>query len=256
MKKRIKRLFFKFFSRRAFQPFYEKLHLATLRAMNYGAANDPKDSGELFFLEYVKKHLGQQIIIFDIGANVGQFATLANTIFNGGATIYSFEPTGPSFKKLKNKFEGINNVKLFQLGMGDAPGKLELYYDNEGSVLASAFNDNKNSLIKEEVEITTINKFTQENRIGQIDLLKIDVEGYELFVLQGASTLLTEGKVKYIQFEFGNSHVFSRHFLHDFAETLKGYKIYRLLQNGFYPINVNDPRHEIFQTSNYVAFKA
>ena len=58
--------------------------------------------------------------------------------------------------------------------------------------------------------------------------------------------------VDYIQFEFGNKQVDNRNFLIDFIDLLDRFKIYRLVQNGFIPVDKN-PIHEIFQTSNYVA---
>lgn len=254
MKKKIKNLFFKLFARKAFQPIFEGLHWLALRGMNYGAADSPVHSGEVFFLNFIKGRLGKNIVIFDVGANNGQYANLANKVFEGVADIYAFEPTKSSYKILLKRFKDKANIKLFPFGMGNKPQNLEIFYNKEGSVQASAFSQGNKNLLSETVTISTVNIFCKERNISEIDLLKVDVEGFEFFVLQGANELLMNKKIRVIQFEFGSQHVYSKHFIKDFKELLPDFYICRLLQNGFVEIK-NNSRFEIFQTSNYVAIR-
>lgn len=253
-KKEIKQFFLKIFARKGLQVAFDTLHWIALRGMNYGAANHPINSGELFFLQYLKKKCGTNLVIFDIGGNVGQFTTLANKVFEGKARIYSFEPTLKAFNNLFQSLKDERNIELFRIGFGSEKGFIEIYYDKAGSVQATAFKDKGKTLQSEIVQITTLDNFCEEMNISHIDFLKIDVEGYELFVLQGAKELIENKKLRYIQFEFGNQQILSKHFLKDFKDILLDFKIYRLLQNGFIEINDN-PRYEIFQTSNYIAIR-
>ncbi len=249
---KLKQVFFKMFARKFFQSSFEKLHFIALRGMNYGAANSPKDSGEIWFLKHVSKQVNGDAIILDVGANVGQFASLAATLFSKESTIYSFEPAKKTYADLVKKVSANTQIKTFHMGMGDAIGEIELFYDGEGSVLASAYRINDQFKYSEKVAISTVDIFCKEQNIQSIDLLKIDVEGFELNVIQGAKQLIESKKVQFIQFEFGNQHIHSHHFLNDFRKVMPNYQIFRLVQDGLCEVK-NNARFEIFQTSNYVA---
>ena len=215
-KKDIKKLFIKLFARKVFQSFFKQLHWVALRGMNYGAGYSPYDSGEIFFLHYVKKNSPGSISVLDVGANTGQYSLLCNQIFQKDCRIFSFEPTKHAFKKLEKNTKFSENILLHNFGMGEVIKKSKIYYEHD---------------------------------IRNITILKLDVEGYEYKVLEGAKNSIKN--VDYIQFEFGNKQVDSRNFLKDFITFLSDFKIYRLLQDGFIEIDSN-PINEIFQTSNYI----
>lgn len=249
-KKAIRRLFIRTFSRKFFQPFFKKLHWVSLRGMNYGGGHSPHDSGEIYLLNYIKKRTNSKTInILDVGANLGQYALLANNIFKTNCIIYSFEPTELAFKKLKKNTISFGNIKPINKGVGDFNGETQIFYDGEASVQSSIVKDD---VLKysETIELVTIDDFCKTNNIQKITILKLDVEGYEYQSLMGASSSINN--IDYIQFEFGNKQVSSRHFLSDFITLLDSFKIYRLIQNGLIEIDSN-PINEIFQTSNYVA---
>jgi FkbM family methyltransferase len=249
---KIKQLFFNLFARKIFQSSFEKLHFIALRGMNYGAANSPKDSGEEWLLKHISKQVKGGAIILDIGANVGQFAALAATLFSKDSAIYSFEPAKTTYSGLVKTVGDFTQVQTFNMGMGDMIDEIELFYDGEGSVLASAYQVNEKFKFSEKVKISTVDIFCKAHNIESIDLLKIDVEGFELNVIQGAKQFIDSKKVKFIQFEFGNRQINSHHFLNDFRKAMPGYQIFRLVQDGLRAVN-NDARFEIFQISNFVA---
>ena len=62
------------------QPLFRKLQWLSLRGMNYGAGYSPSNWGELFF-EFCKKTLKDDIVILDVGANMGKYALLFDNIF-------------------------------------------------------------------------------------------------------------------------------------------------------------------------------
>jgi hypothetical protein len=101
--------------------------------------------------------------------------------------------------------------------------------------------------------MTTVDRFCKEKGLAAIDLLKIDTEGCELQVLKGASEMLSGGRVKVIQFEFGECNVFSRVFLRDFYEVLPGFRMYRLDSNGLIPLPSYESTNEIFRFQNIIA---
>ena len=90
-------------------------------------------------------------------------------------------------------------------------------------------------------------------RIDIIDFLKVDTEGHELAVLQGASSLIEDGRIGCIHFEFNEMNIVSRVFFLDFRELLHNYKLYRLLPNGLLPLGDSPLETELFAYQNIVA---
>lgn len=136
--------------------------------------------------------------IFDIGGNFGQTALLFASAFPA-ATIYSFEPVPTSFSRLQKAVRRQSRIKSFNTAMGNTEGTVEM------NLMQSA---GDNTIMKStsatggvSVAINTIDHFVTANSIEGIDLLKIDVEGYELQVLEGAGQLLKRGGVRYIYAE-------------------------------------------------------
>lgn len=250
-KKRIKRIAYRVFARKVLQPFYKKLHWLSLRAMNYGAANNPRYSGELWLLKHLHQRENEPFVIFDVGANMGQYANLANKVFSGSATFYSFEPSLKTYAHLERAMRGHENIHTFNTALGSERGTATIYFEYSGSVQASLHPSGRPEK-SEEIEVQCLDDFCEQRNIERIHLLKIDVEGHEWHVLKGGQKMLDHGRIDCIQFEFGNSQVQSRHFLSHFIHLLKNYRVYRLVQNGLVEIN-DDPINEIFQTSNYVA---
>lgn len=102
----------------------------------------------------------------------------------------------------------LYKVKCFNLALGDKTEFVEIYvYESDASVLNSLKKDsqNQNSKIKEKIEVTTGDRFCNEHSISEIDILKIDTEGYELEVLQGFNQLIEKNQIKTIYCEVGFS---------------------------------------------------
>jgi FkbM family methyltransferase len=155
--------------------------------------------------------------------------------------------------------KGISGVIPVNLGLSDKMERQNLYSDSLSSGLASVYNrrlDHYNIEIDktEEINLTTIDSFCVSNGIENIDFLKIDVEGHELNVLQGAKRMIENEKIRFIQFEFGGCNIDSRTFFQDFFYLLNDkYKIYRVFRNGLIPIVRYSETNEIFLTVNYFA---
>ena len=138
---------------------------------------------------------------FDIGASIGSMTSKIISTFPF-ARIYSFEPYSVSFEKLKNSFQTNKNVIVNKKAMSNVSGKFKMYIkkDTGYNSLSELSNipDVNNNEIFEMVEIITIDKYCEQNNIDQIDFLKIDTEGLELKVLEGAINLLNNRKIRYI----------------------------------------------------------
>jgi FkbM family methyltransferase len=232
---------------------------------NIGILNseDDSSSGEYYFItNYLKKYIPENGIFFDIGANQGSYTKLLSDNFPAGS-VYSFEPNPNTFTLLKESIDMLNNVKIFNIGMGRIQMKTKLYTymgDNisqHASVLKDVFNQlhSEEHAISFDINITSVDEFCLENNIKEIDFIKIDTEGYEYETLCGASGLLSTKMIKVIQFEFNEMNIISKIFLKDFYEILVGYKLYRLLPSGLISINNYDSLNEIFKFQNIIAIR-
>lgn len=239
------------------QPFFELLHHVSLKGMNYGAANSPRQSGERAVLERLRVAYGESApVVFDVGANHGQYARLATSVLGSKVQLHCFEPLDAPSRDLAS-MAAPPRVNVHKLGLSDRVGPRTLRAAAAGDVRASVyelpeFRDPDGAGHTETVEFTTLDTFCAEAGVGRIDFLKIDVEGHELAVLRGARRLLDAGAIGAVQFEFGAAHVHARVFLADFFELLAGFELHRVVQDGIRRLQYAE-RYEVFHTSNYLA---
>ena len=162
-------------------------------------------------IQDVKNILNQtnEIVIFDVGANLGQSINLLKTYFHD-STIYSFEPEPNLFLKLKKNTLIYDRINLYNFGFGNSEFEtiLNLQESSGGnSILDSAKDSDYFSLNwlqhkgSVNIKITTLDNFCENNKINNIDLLKLDTQGYELNILRGAKNLLINKKIKIIYSE-------------------------------------------------------
>jgi FkbM family methyltransferase len=245
---------------RAMQPLWAWLHGASLIGMNFWASHIDV-TGESNAVRYVARKLrgGARPIIFDVGANVGEFSELCCAIF-ADCQVYAFEPSLATFEILSNNLirSDISQARAYQLGFSDQKREAKLYSSEPGSTIASVHElERPLRPIREEftetVKLTTIDAFCREQGIDRIDYLKLDIEGHEYFALLGARAMLAARAIRFIQFEFGDNNVSSRTYLNDFIRLLgNAYRIYRIVPGGPVPWRYSGGRSEIFATMNYL----
>jgi methyltransferase, FkbM family len=246
------------------QKFYRFLLKCSLYGLNYGEGVDFRHSGELNVLKYIRKKLDnqQKIVIFDVGANVGNYSKCLSDLFYTNETaIYSFEPSGKTFEKFIENTSDVTNIIPNNIGFSDIEETRMLFTDNEASGLASVYQRNLEYFditmnLSETIKLTTIDKYCESHQIDKIHFLKLDIEGHELNALKGAARMINEGRINFIQFEFGGCNINSKTYFQDFYYLLKDkYRIYRILKNGIYEISKYEEILEIFITVNYFAEK-
>jgi FkbM family methyltransferase len=242
------------------QAFFGDIYEVSLAAMGYGEGANPAASGEEGALRYVESRLlaDQKVTIFDVGANVGQYAEAALDRWGERVALWCFEPSPPTFRLLSERLRGQPQVTLENLGLSREDGTLTLHTLGEGSKIASVYarrTGQWNLDKSEEIQVRTLDSYCAANRIDSIDCLKIDVEGHELAVLQGAKSMLAAGAIRFVQFEFSSACIDARVFLRDYWELLsKDYAIFRVIAHGLAPVVAYDETLEVFKrATNYLA---
>jgi FkbM family methyltransferase len=263
-KKIAKFLLLPFWGKKIWQKPFELLHLFALKGMNIGGGATYSLSGEKWVLNYLASKNENSAVILDGGANVGNYALMAESIFakhGRPVKIFSFEPSAATFLALQKNIGRSQNIVPVNSGLGETQGRANLYSDKQGSGLASVYNrDLPGSSLKfspsEQITLTSIDKFCADKQISVIDFLKLDIEGHEMAALRGSSVMLKRRAITAIQFEFGGADIDARVFFKDFYNLLSpDFNLYRILQNGLYPLKYYRETDEVFITTNFLAIK-
>jgi FkbM family methyltransferase len=154
---------------------------------------------------WVAQHLRAGMTFVDVGANIGYYTALASSLVGPAGQVFAFEPSPYAAQRLNmlKKENSLSNVKVFESGVSDTIGETTLHLQrgsrNHSPTMVPIPNCDSVT-----VPLTTLDRFAQENGLSQIDLLKIDVEGYEHHVLKGAHDLLSRGSIKAVLCEFND----------------------------------------------------
>lgn len=197
--------------------------------------------------------------LLDVGANVGTYAAYLARVAPT-ATIHAFEPHPRTFANLTRRVAGMP-IKAWQMALSDKAGTTTLYDhaardgSTQASLSQSAVALFEGDLVAHEVVCGTLDDFIEKEAIGRVALLKIDTEGLDLAVLQGARRAIEARVFQNIQFEFIAANIATGVRMRDFFDLLQGYRIHRVCLNGglvpLYPYSVTHT--EIYVTQTLVA---
>ena len=182
---------------------------------------------DLSFDDIYKLKIKKKPIIFDVGANRGQSIERFKKIFDK-PIIHAFEPIKFEFEKLKDKYKNDENVILNNFAVGDKEEKKEFYITaktgtssfnkltpntNWLKTRSKQFNTSLENYTKEvvEVNVITLNKYCEDNQINEIDILKIDTQGYEDKVLMGCKKILEKNSITAVETEITFDNVYEKH---------------------------------------------
>lgn len=239
-----------------------------------GAALDIKTSDQLAYemivndferdeREFTSHFLSEGDVFVDVGANVGIFSVLAAKLVGPSGEVHAFEPARDAFEQLSRNMvlNGFSNVEVNRVALSDKPESriLSICEDRFSgwNSLASPIGPAKGSVRETyAVNCGTLDDYVSANHLTRIDLMKIDVEGWEEFVLLGGKGLLTSSQSPVLLVEFcesaqvaaGSSCARLRKILESF-----GYSLYRFSfeSRAFTP----EPREESYVYTNLVATK-
>jgi len=162
---------------------------------------------------YVKT-LRPGMIAFDVGANLGEFTLPFARLVGERGFVHAFEPTGVVVERLTTilRLSNLTNVELNHCAAAEKTGMVSFnqfpeshWTWNSRAVRVIDSGIVSPSVRKEDVPAIPLDQYAAERQIEKIDLLKVDVEGSELQVLQGADRLLREHKIDVCVFEVGQA---------------------------------------------------
>jgi len=156
----------------------------------------------LNFLDYEKDEawmIGRLVnnsdVIFDIGANIGYYSVLLAKRYSD-ANVHCFEPIPSTFSVCQNNvsLNALTNIICNNFGLSDNDGQFPFYFYPEGSGNASAVNvSGRPEVIEIECELKTLDSYSDKKNVN-VDFIKCDVEGGELFTFLGGSNTIDRDK--------------------------------------------------------------
>ena len=188
-------------------------------------------------------------VIIEIGANIG-FESLYYAKKHPGCVVHSYEPGSYAFHSLSvsKAYHQLDNLKVFKLGVGDQNQLLEIASPTAASVNKGLGSLKQNvdlddSYQKESIQVVTLDSHFQDERT--VALLKIDTQGFEWNVLQGAAKTIAKHRPA-ILFEHEDHYhpdpLAVRRLIADFfAEA--SYDLYRPDPDILYPLDFRNAPH-------------
>lgn len=174
--------------------------------------------------EFVINFLKKGDVFYDIGANIGLFSLLASKVVGEKGLVYSFEPTPITYSRLLDNISlnNFSNIKTFNIGLSDKVGKLNLNVSTNGYDAWNSFAKINDKLYEYtvEIEVNSLDNFLA-NHNKNISLIKIDVEGWEMFVLKGGEQLLKTSTEIVLLVEFTDENAFAAgYYSHELFDLL------------------------------------
>jgi len=220
--------------------------------------SDPYRNGEYKFLH---SYIRDNMTVIDAGAHDGTYTEYIFNL-NPSVTVHCFEPTSSAYKELNARLaKEIKAKKLFanNVGLSTDTGDAELFIYNEldqrnSLHLNPAHTYDSSKLHREKINLTTLDDYIEKNNISTVDFLKIDVEGHETKVIEGAENALKNKIIKCIQFEYNNNWKAAGFTLENIFKYLKenDFNIYRLTIWGKIHITQFKTHLENYKHSNYI----
>jgi len=151
----------------------------------------------------IRFYLRPGMTFVDVGANVGYFTALATKLVGRSGRVIAFEPSPYAFERLQQMVElnRLENVRPIQAGLSNQADRLKLYLGRGSRNHTPTMVPHENATAIE-VPVETLDSIMENMGVDRIDFMKIDVEGHEPRVLEGARRLLREKRIRAILCEF------------------------------------------------------
>jgi FkbM family methyltransferase len=143
----------------------------------------------------VRRYLRPGMTVVDVGANVGYYTLLAARRVGAGGQVFAFEPSAYAADLLERTVQAnrLTQVRVVRSGLGSRPGEARLAIPAPGNHTPSMLGTEQGPATT--VAVTTLDQSLTDFGIERVDLLKLDVEGYEPQVLAGGAAALAAGRV-------------------------------------------------------------
>jgi FkbM family methyltransferase len=150
--------------------------------------------------QLLKKILFPGAVVVDAGANIGIYSQFLSLHVGPSGVVHSFEPSPKNFMRLRSATRKLPNVHVCQAAVGERSGKTMLYLSDKLNVDHRAYPTEGDARRALQIEMMALDDYFKPGE--RVDLIKIDIQGYELHALQGAKRILEENPEIKLLLEF------------------------------------------------------
>jgi len=186
-------------------------------------------------------------VAFDVGAHVGAWSLLA-VRRNPGVRVHAFEPVPETARRLSEHIalNGAAGIIANAVAVGAAEGARPFFAVERQNTGAASFYARRPDQREVRVPVVTLDAYVERERLGRVDVVKVDVEGAEMLVFQGATRLLASDDAPIVFFELNDDlcaagRVTGREVKQRLIDH--GYGIYRWRRPRFRPVAVEEVHH-------------
>ena len=150
--------------------------------------------------QLLKRMLSAGDVVVDAGANIGVYSQFLARCVGVTGIVHSFEPSPENFKHLQSATRKLANVRLSQAALGECSRRSKLYLSDKLNVDHRTYATGEDSRRTVPIDIIALDDYFKPGQ--RVDLIKVDIQGYELHALRGASRVLADNPSAKVLLEF------------------------------------------------------
>ena len=172
-------------------------HAFPIYRLCYRAFKAYADRGER---QLLKRILSAGDVVVDAGANIGIYSQFLSRCVGATGVVHSFEPSPENFKRLQSATRKLANVRLSQAAVGEFSGRSKLHLSDKLNVDHRTYTSEGDSRRAVPIDIIALDDYFKPGQ--HVDLIKMDIQGYELHALRGANRVLADNRNAKLLLEF------------------------------------------------------
>jgi FkbM family methyltransferase len=205
--------------------------------------------------ELLRKILFQGAVVVDVGANIGIYSEFLSRCVGPTGLVHSFEPSPDNFRRLSAATRHLSNVRPTEGAVGERSGECKLYISDKLNVDHRAYKADGDSRRTVPAEMVALDDYFKPGQ--RVDLIKMDIQGYELHALRGAQRVLRENPNINLLLEFWPAGLAQAGVSwEELIEMLQGSNMNLTLvrRGGLVPFDTRDVRNDISWYVNLFAY--
>ena len=150
--------------------------------------------------QLLRETLVASAVVVDAGANIGIYSQFFSRCVGATGVVHSFEPSPENFERLRSATRKLANVRLSQTAVGECSGRSKLYLSDKLNVDHRTYMTEGDSRRALPIDIVALDDYFKPGQ--RVDLIKMDIQGYELHALRGANRVLADNPNAKLLLEF------------------------------------------------------